>query len=82
VPSYTTTGDGLPGDPVNLVLAGTLRQLHAAFATAGWSEADQLGLRSSWRMVRAFLEFGISYRPVQHPLSFRAWPGHRFPEGN
>lgn len=55
VPSYTITGDGLPGDPVNLVLAGTLRQLHAAFAIAGWSEADQLGLRSSWRMVRAFL---------------------------
>src|SRR6478735_7612615 len=55
VPSYTITGDGLPGDPVNLVLAGTLRQLHAAFATAGWSEADRLGLKSSWRMVRAFL---------------------------
>jgi hypothetical protein len=55
VPSYTITGDGLPGDPVNLVLAGTLRQLHAAFATAGWSEADRLGLGSSWRMVRAFL---------------------------
>ena len=24
VPRYTITGDGLPGDPVNLVLAGTL----------------------------------------------------------
>ena len=24
VPRYTTTGDGLPGDPVNLVLTGTL----------------------------------------------------------
>ena len=37
VPSYTITGDGLPGDPVNLVLVGTLQQLHTAFATAGWS---------------------------------------------
>src|SRR5262245_165167 len=55
VPSYTITGDGLPGDPVNLVLTGTLQQLHAAFATAGWSEADRLGLMSSWRMVRAFV---------------------------
>jgi len=55
VPRYTITGDGLPGDPVNLVLVGTLQQLHAAFAAAGWSEADRLGLRSSWRMVRAFL---------------------------
>src|SRR6187399_3391352 len=34
VPSYTITGDGLPGDPVNLVLVGTLQQLHAAFAIA------------------------------------------------
>ncbi len=55
VPSYTITGDGLPGDPVNLVLVGTLQQLHTAFATAGWSVADPLGLASSWRMVRAFV---------------------------
>jgi len=37
VPRYTVTGDGLPGDPVNLALVGTLGQLHAAFATAGWA---------------------------------------------
>jgi hypothetical protein len=55
VPSYTLTGDGLPGDPVNVVLIGTQKQLHAAFAVAGWSVADPLGLRSSWRMVRAFV---------------------------
>lgn len=55
VPSFTTTGDGLPGDPVNLALIGTLQQLRAAFATAGWSGADRLGWASSWRMVRAFL---------------------------
>src|SRR5205085_5059585 len=52
VPRYTITGDGLPGDPVNLVLVGTLQQLHAAFAIAGWSEADRLGLASAWRMIR------------------------------
>jgi hypothetical protein len=55
VPSYTITGDGLPGDPVNLMLTGTLEQLRAAFAAAGWVEADPLGLRSSWRMVQAFV---------------------------
>ena len=55
VPRYTITADGLPGDPVNLVLTGTRQQLHAAFRHAGWSEADRLGLASSWRMVRAFL---------------------------
>ena len=55
VPRYTITGDGLPGDPVNLVLIGTSQQLHAAFATAGWSVADRLGISSSWHMVRAFV---------------------------
>src|SRR5271154_2740612 len=55
VPRYTITGDGLPGDPVNLMLKGTRRQLHAAFAIAGWSEADRLSLASSWRMIRAFV---------------------------
>ena len=55
VPSYTITGDGLPGDPVNLALVGTLQQLRAAFATLGWAEADRLGVASSWRMVQAFV---------------------------
>jgi hypothetical protein len=55
VPRYTLTGDGLPGDPVNLALIGTFQQLRSAFAAAGWMEADRLGLASSWRMVRAFV---------------------------
>jgi hypothetical protein len=55
VPSYTITGDGLPGDPVNVALVGTLQQLRAAFASLGWSEADRLSLVSSWGMVRAFV---------------------------
>ena len=55
VPSYTMTGDGLPGDPVNVVLVGTLAQLRAAFAAAGWFEADRLSVRSAWRMIRAFV---------------------------
>jgi hypothetical protein len=55
VPSYTITGDGLPGDPVNVVLIGTRQQLRRAFAALGWFEADRLDLASSWGMVRAFV---------------------------
>ncbi|UVC12832.1 LssY C-terminal domain-containing protein [Mesorhizobium onobrychidis] len=55
IPRYSITGDGLPGDPVNLVLIGTRQQLCDAFAAAGWSTADRLGVASSWWMVRAFL---------------------------
>jgi hypothetical protein len=60
VPRYTLTGDGLPGDPVNLALIGTFQQLRSAFAIVGWSEADRLDAASSWRMVRAFV-FNSSY---------------------
>lgn len=55
VPSYTITGDGLPGDPVNVALIGTLQQLRQAFAALGWSEADRLSLASSWGMICAFV---------------------------
>lgn len=55
VPEYTTTGDGLAGDPVNIALLGSLAQLRAAFAAAGWTEAEPLGFGSSWRMIRTFL---------------------------
>jgi hypothetical protein len=55
IPSYSLTGDGLPGDPVNIALVGTLDELRAAFAAVGWAEADRLSLASSWSMVRAFV---------------------------
>ncbi len=55
VPGFTITGDGLPGDPINMVLIGTLQQLRAAFATTGWTEPDPLGWRSSLRMAYAFV---------------------------
>jgi hypothetical protein len=55
VPQYTITGDGLPGDPVNLALSGTLGELRAAFAAAGWQGADRLDLASAWHMARAFV---------------------------
>lgn len=55
VPSFTVATDGLPADPVNLALYGTLDELRAAFAAIGWVEADKLTLASSWRMVQAFV---------------------------
>jgi hypothetical protein len=55
VPSFSVSADGLPADPVNVALYGTLDELRAAFAAIGWTEADKLTLSSSWRMVKAFL---------------------------
>jgi hypothetical protein len=55
VPRYTITGDGLPGDPVNVALIGTFSELRAAFAAIGWMEADRLNLKSSIGMARSFV---------------------------
>jgi len=55
VPRYTITGDGLPGDPVNVALTGTLSELRAAFAAIGWAEADRLNVKSSIGMARSFV---------------------------
>ncbi|MDR7039208.1 hypothetical protein J2X36_003981 [Methylobacterium sp. BE186] len=55
VPSYTLTGDGLPGDPVNLALIGSFDELRRAFLQIGWTQADPLGVGSAWKMARAFV---------------------------
>ena len=59
VPDYfigrTRTSDGLLGDPINLALNGEEAQLHAAMTRAGWTRADPVTLRSSWRIVTSTL---------------------------
>ncbi|WP_156516056.1 MULTISPECIES: LssY C-terminal domain-containing protein [unclassified Rhodococcus (in: high G+C Gram-positive bacteria)] len=56
VPNYfigrARTSDGLLGDPVNLGLLGDEAQIQEAFDVAGWTRADDLGLGSSWHLVR------------------------------
>ncbi len=55
VPDYfigrTRTSDGLLGDPINLALTGEAAQVHQAMRTAGWTQADAVTLRSSWRII-------------------------------
>ena len=83
VPSYTITGDGLPGDPVNVALLGTLQQLRAAFASArlvGSRSAGSGQFMGHDPCLR--IQLAIPHRAVQHPLSLRTWPRHRIPEGN
>ncbi|MCD7102063.1 LssY C-terminal domain-containing protein [Pseudoclavibacter sp. 13-3] len=59
VPDYfigrTRTSDGLLGDPVNLALLGDEQRLHQVMDAAGWTRADDLGLRSSIRIVTSTL---------------------------
>lgn len=45
------TSDGLLGDPVNMALLATEHQVNAAMRRAGWTQADDVDLRSSRRIV-------------------------------
>jgi hypothetical protein len=54
VPSFTITGDGLPGDPVNLVLIGTLNTA-CRLCSRRLAGGRPVGPGDSWRMVRAFV---------------------------
>lgn len=64
VPNYfigrARTSDGLLGDPVNVAVAGSESQLHGAMLEAGWTRADDITVRSTWRIVAATLS-GRSY---------------------
>ena len=55
VPGYfiarTRTSDGLLGDPVNLAVDGSARQIHEAMTACGWVLADDITVRSSWGIV-------------------------------
>lgn len=64
-PRLTETGDGHPGDAINVALTGTATQLKAIMLAADWYPADALGLRSDARIaVDTVLERPYQQAPV------------------
>lgn len=59
VPDYffgrTRTADGLLGDPVNLGVDGSARQLDYVMTNAGWHHADEITAASTWRIITSTL---------------------------
>jgi hypothetical protein len=55
VPDYfigrSITEVGVLGDPINLALDGGEADIHAAMTRAGWVRAEELTIRSSWKIV-------------------------------
>jgi hypothetical protein len=50
-PRVTTTGDGHPGDPLNVALIGTKEQVAAIMRAAKWDPAAKLGIRSDLKIA-------------------------------
>jgi hypothetical protein len=50
-PGITITGDGHPGDPINVALIGSEADVKRIMNAAGWFPADPLGLRSDVKIA-------------------------------
>jgi hypothetical protein len=50
-PRITATGDGHPGDPLNVALIGTKEQIEAIMKAAKWDPAAKLGIRSDLKIA-------------------------------
>ncbi|AZA13463.1 LssY C-terminal domain-containing protein [Corynebacterium choanae] len=75
VPDYffgrARTSDGLLGDPINLAVDGTARDIHTAMTRAGWSLADDITLKSSLGIVASsVLRRSYPQAPVSPLLVF------------
>ncbi len=65
-PRITTTGDGHPGDPLNVGLIGTQEHIEAIMKAAKWDPAAKLGIRSDLKIA----EDTVLSRPdVEAPVS-------------
>ncbi len=55
LPMVTRTGQGIPGDPINLGLVGDAKDVVCAMHAAGWFPADPITLKSSIEIVGSVL---------------------------
>ncbi len=55
LPMVTRTGQGIPGDPINVGLIGDQRDVVCAMHAAGWFPADPITLKSSIEIVGSVL---------------------------
>jgi hypothetical protein len=70
-PRITSTGDGHPGDPLNVALIGSEDEVKAIMTAAGWYPANPLGLRSDVKIaVDTVLKRPYDEAPVSNLLLF------------
>jgi hypothetical protein len=73
-PQRASGKDGKPGDPLNLVVIGSIAEIREVFNKAGWGEAQRKTGRSVWDTVRAVADDqGFGRAPVSDLYLF----GHR-----
>ena len=71
LPCCTTSAEGRPGDPLNVVLVGSLDSARSALVSRHWDVTARLTTGSGWQMAKDFL-FGKPdrYAPVSALYAF------------
>jgi len=59
----TATAQGIPGDPINVGLIGSAKEVARAFHAAGWYPVDPITLRTSLEIIGSVL-LDRSYKPA------------------
>lgn len=54
-PKVTRTGEGIPGDPLNIGLVGTQSEVVQAMLAAGWDPADPITVKTSFGIAKSVL---------------------------
>lgn len=54
-PKRAASREDHPGDPINLVLVGTVQQIESAFHQAGWTEPKKKNQQSIWKTAQAVM---------------------------
>ena len=55
IPRFTRAKDGLPVDPVNIILVGTKKDLKNVFKKIKWNDVDRVTIKSCLKMARTFI---------------------------
>ena len=72
LPATTTSaGEQKAGDPLNLVVVGSLETVLKCLVASGWNLTEPLGPASTWRTMKALvLGGGYATAPVSHLYAF------------
>jgi hypothetical protein len=67
IPRFSRSSDGLPADPINIILLGSEEKLIAAFTQLGWYKAQPITILSAIKMIKSSL---LNHTYPEAPFSY------------
>lgn len=67
IPRFSRSSDGLPADPINIILIGPEEKLMAAFTQLGWHKAQPITVLSAIKMIKSSV---LNHTYLEAPFSY------------